>query len=149
MRRFHTALRIKQAGLLVMILFLSVGTTAHAVILSDQLQSRSGKESRYVSGRIIVKLTPQAANQMPLDEQIPVDRVPIPALKDVSQRYQVAYWKRMFPRVSGSDPSGLGRIYAVVSDPSVDVLRAIQSFKDLSQDVEYAQPDRVYQVQRM
>ncbi len=115
------------------------------------LDGRPDKHPRYTPGRIIVKLTPPAyekiAPAMRGQDSIDPQELPIEPLRQVSQRFQVFSWKRLFPPVSGEDPTGLRRIYLLTCDPQVDVPAAAGAFSALAEWVEYAEPDFLVEVQ--
>lgn len=108
---------------------------------------------RYASGRILVKLTPTAAQQVEAVDLegngITAEQLPIEPLRAVSQQYQVVRWKRLIAKRSGegNDPVGMGRIYLLVCDPRTDVKMAVGAFSRLKELVEYAEPDYMVQTQ--
>lgn len=109
----------------------------------------------YVAGRLIVKLTPAAAEQVaPIAVPITAARLPITALRALSRRYKVSAWRPLFPHtIQGQSPAGtvpgagLDRVYVLTCDRSVDISAAVQAFAALTEYVEYAEPDHVVRIQ--
>jgi hypothetical protein len=108
-------------------------------------------ESQHVPGRIIVKLRPNAAEQVARalggQGSLTPEQVPVEPLRRISQEVQVQSWKPLFSNPLKEDPSGLNRIFLLTCDPSVDVLEASRAFSALSEFVEYAEPDRIVEAQ--
>ena len=76
------------------------------------------------------------------------DQLPIEELKRLSLSYQVVRWKRLLPKRDRSEDSqGLGRIYLVTCGPLVNIPAACGAFSQLSDWVEYAEPDSMVQIQ--
>ena len=115
---------------------------------------------RAVAGRLLVKLTPKAAKEVAEARgeqgQLSPDQLPIKALRRLSRQYRVTGWRPLFPhpKVPGlilapkrDDSTGLNRIYLLTCDPSTDIPAAARDFGRFSEWVEYAEPDRVVEIQ--
>jgi len=105
----------------------------------------------YVAGRLVVKLTPAAYEQVAEaegeGEVLEPKQLPIESFRTLSEKYRVIEWRRLIVRPFGNDPSGLNRIYLLTCDAKVDVARAAQEFGALSDFVEYAEPDFIVRTQ--
>lgn len=120
-------------------------------VIQPEGKASSGRP-RYAAGRILVKLTPKAAGQMEkaLDKTtglILTENLPINALHEVSRRYRVTSWKRVFPQPMKDDSAGLERVYRLSCNPKVDIMEAARTFSALTDLVQYAEPDRLATIQ--
>jgi len=122
---------------------------AGAVVGPEQETPRKGPD--HVAGRLIVKLSPDAARRVaPVGTEgkaFPPDQIPIETLRQLSRKYRVTQWKPLFANPPKHDMTGLARVYVLSCDPSVDIEQAAAEFSALHDLVEYAQPDRIVHLQ--
>ena len=100
----------------------------------DPEENPALRRPQHVPGRLIVKLTRQANQELT-------------PLKKLSRQYRVKDWKPLFPSTGTEDPTGLNRIYLLTCDPAVDVRAASSAFSALKEYVEYAEPDFIARIQ--
>ncbi len=123
-------------------------TVSYGMISEEPLQPNP--PSRYAPGRILVKLTPAAAQLLEKageGQNLSPEQLPIEQLRKVSERYKVISWKPLLVRPVDKDPTGMNRIYVLTSDLGIDISAAVQAFRALSEFVEYAEPDYEVQIQ--
>ncbi len=98
-----------------------------------------------------MKLTLVAAEQVAQVEdergELSSQKLPIEALRAVSQENGVTHWRRLIAKPSQEDPTGLGRVYVLSVNPSMDIHTVVSAFSALPDLVEYAEPDSVVQIQ--
>ena len=108
-------------------------------------------QSRYIPGRLMVKLTPKAADEIAKargdQRNLSSDKLPIEVLRRLSQQNRIASWQPLFPKATEGDSTGLNRIYLLSCNSSTDIPAAAQAFAMVSEFVEYAEPDLVVGIQ--
>lgn len=102
--------------------------------------------ARYAEGRVLVKVTERAAEEMLRvaereGEPFPTRVVTVPALREAGERSRVKSWRRLIPNAPAADPTGLARVYLLILEPGAEMMPAVQAFGALSGWVEYAEPD--------
>lgn len=111
----------------------------------------SGAAAGLERGKLIVKVTAEGARMLEGARgetgAVSVERIPEGPLKEICKRYGVSVWEPLFPKPREGKANGLGRIYRIRFDPSMDVSQVARDFGGLPRWVEYAEPDRRVEVQ--
>lgn len=129
-----------------------VGCTGASAVVRPGDEESGERGPRYAAGRVVVKLTPEAADQVrqAWDRwgELTPDRLPFEALRMASERNSVTLWAPLLPDAPKDDPSGLGRAFVLTVAGGGDVLQAVQDFSGLTDLVEYAEPDYIAEIQQ-
>lgn len=124
---------------------------AALLVFCGGLEAAHAEQPPYASGRLIVKLTPQAHAKvhkvLKRTGSVSWKKLPVPALKQLSQRYRISRWRPLFPPSQTEDAVGLSRIYVLTCDPATDIPRAAAAFAAVKESVEYAEPDYLAHIQ--
>ena len=80
------------------------------------------RSPQYGAGRLLVKLTPTAAEQVATAEgeggSISSDQLPIEALRTLSREYQVIIWKRLVDKPVMTEPDDIAHTQPVQIQPA-------------------------------
>jgi len=111
----------------------------------------SGAATGLERGKLIIKVTAEGARMLEGAQgetgAVSVEKIPEGPLKEICKRYGILVWEPLFSKLQKGKASGLGRIYRIRFDPSMDVSQVARDFGGLPRWVEYAEPDRHMEVQ--
>lgn len=110
--------------------------------------SAGGTDAGYRRDRFLVKAAPKAAEYLfeaaAAETVLPVEKIPVAALRAASHRHGVFQWEILFPDLppGEEETEGLRRIFLLHCGPETDIPAAVEEFNRLTEWVEYAEPDR-------
>jgi len=111
----------------------------------------SGAATGLERGKLIIKVTAEGARMLEGAQgetgAVSVEKIPEGPLKEICKRYGISVWEPLFSKLQKGKANGLGRIYRIRFDPSMDVSWVARDFEGLPGWVEYAEPDRRVEIQ--
>ncbi len=114
-------------------------------------EGEPASQPRHAPGRLIVKLTPQAAEPVARSlgdrQELRTDELPIDTLRQISQEHEITHWRRLYPKLLERDSTGLNRTYELTCDDSTDIPAAVEAFQAFPHLIEYAEADAMVEIQ--
>ena len=95
--------------------------------------------------RYVIKLTPEAWRWFDKEDfrgELTPDRLPVEALKVVSEQRNILIWKPVYPVKLEADVVGLNRMYLLISENETDPKATVNAFETLNALVEYIEESR-------